>query len=208
MRVRPANRSDHGPIAAALAAAFATDPPLSFLIPDERRREALLRRHFSASMRLYASGAIWVAEDRTAAALWVAPGRYPFRMREELAVAPARLEVFGRWARRGIGAQRAIDRHHPRDPPHWYLDYIGVEPAGQGRGLGSALLAPMLARCDTEGRGAYLNAGSPRSRDLYQRHGFVVRSEFRLPFGGPPMWRMWREPRRAQASTSSPVSAS
>jgi GNAT superfamily N-acetyltransferase len=206
MRVRPANRSDHGAIVAALAAAFATDPPLSHLIPDERRREALLRRHFSASMRLYeGSGAIWVAEDRRAAALWVAPGLYPFRLREELAVTPARLEVFGRWARRGIGAQRAIDRHHPHDPPHWYLDYIGVEPAGQGRGLGSALLAPMLARCDMEGRGAYLNAGSPRSRDLYRRHGFVVRSEFRLPFGGPPMWRMWRDP---QASTSSPVSAS
>ena len=52
----------------------------------------------------------------------------------------------------------------------------------------------MLARCDMEHRGAYLNAGSPRSRDLYLRHGFVVRSEFRLPFGGPPLWRMWREP--------------
>ena len=94
-----------------------------------------------------------------------------------------------------IGAQLAIDRHHPHDPPHWYLDYIGVEPAGQGRGLGSKLLAPMLARCDVERRGAYLNAGSPRSRDLYLRHGFVVRSELRLPFGGPPLWRMWREPR-------------
>lgn len=198
MNVRPARREDHGAIAAALAAAFATDPPLSFLIPDERRREALLRRHFSASLPLYAaSGAIWTAADGTAAALWVAPGGYPFRPTQELRVLPARLEVFGRWPRRGIGAQLAVDRHHPHDPPHWYLDYIGVEPAGQGRGLGSALLAPMLARCDTEGRGAYLNAGSPRSRDLYERHGFAVRSEFRLPFGGPPLWRMWRDPRPA-----------
>ncbi len=198
MRVRPATRADGGAIAAVLAAAFATDPPLSFLIPDERRREVLLRRHFGASLPLYArSGAVWVAEDRSAAALWVAPGCHPFRPAQELRVLPARLEVFGRWPRRGIGAQRAIDRHHPHDPSHWYLDYIGVEPAGQGRGLGSALLAPMLARCDTEGRGAYLNAGSPRSRDLYERHGFTVRSEFRLPFGGPPLWRMWREPRPA-----------
>ena len=196
MRVRPANSSDHEAIAAALAAAFATDPPLSFLVPDERRREALLRRHFSASLPLYAaSGAIWVSGDRSGAALWVAPGQYPFRLREELLVARARVEVFGRRPRRGIGAQLAVDRHHPHDPPHWYLDYIGVEPAGQGRGLGSALLAPMLARCDAERRGAYLNAGSPRSRDLYLRHGFEVRSEFRLPFGGPPLWRMWREPR-------------
>lgn len=206
MDVRPATRSDHGAIAAALAAAFRSDPPLSFLLPDERRREALLRRHFAASMPLYAaSGAIWTAADGTAAALWVGPGAYPFRLREVLRVLPAQLEVFGRGARRGIGAQRAIDRHHPHDPPHWYLDYIGVEPAGQGRGLGSKLLAPMLARCDMERRGAFLNAGSPRSRDLYLRHGFVVRSEVRLPFGGPPLWRMWRDP---QTSTSSPVSAS
>jgi GNAT superfamily N-acetyltransferase len=195
MRVRPANRSDHGPIAAALAAAFATDAVMCFLLPDEARRPALLHRLFAATIPLYAaSGSIWVAEDRTAAALWVAPSAYPFRLREELAVARARLEVFGRAPRRGIAALRALDRHHPHEPPHWYLDYIGVEPAGQGRGLGSALLEPMLARCDTEGRGAYLNASSPGSRELYARHGFVVRSELRLPFGGPAVWRMWREP--------------
>ncbi|MGH2969837.1 MAG: GNAT family N-acetyltransferase, partial [Solirubrobacteraceae bacterium] len=75
---------------------------------------------------------------------------------------------------------------------HWYLDYIAVEPAGQGRGIGSALLRPMLERCDAERMPAYLNASTARSRDLYARHGFEVRSEFRLPFGGPPLWRMWR----------------
>jgi GNAT superfamily N-acetyltransferase len=196
MRVRPANRSDHGPIADALAAAFASDPVMRFLLPDDGRRQALLLRHFAASTPLYArSGSVWVAEDRSAAALWVAPGAFPFRLREELSVARARLEVFGRVPRRGIATLRALDRRHPHDPPHWYLDYIGVEPAGQGRGLGSALLEPLLARCDREGRGAYLNASSPRSRDLYARHGFAVRSEFRLPFGGPPLWRMWRDPR-------------
>src|SRR4029079_15199262 len=123
----------------------------SFLIRDERRREALLRRHFSASLPLYAaSGAVWVAGDGSAAALWVAPGLYPFRLREELRVARARLEVFGRWARRGIGAQRAIDRHHPHDPPHWYLDYIGVEPAGQGRGVRCGVAGAVTAGRDHE----------------------------------------------------------
>jgi len=182
MRVRPASRADHGPSAAALAAAFASDPVMCFLLADEARRPAQLRRHFEASIPLYAaSGSIWVSEDLTAAALWVAPGAYPFRLHEELSVTRARLEVFGRAPRRGLGVLRALDRHHPHDPPHWYLDYIGVEPAGQGRGLGSALLEPMCARCDAEGRGAYLNASSPRSRELYARHGFAVRSVLRLP---------------------------
>jgi len=193
--VRPATRSDHERITAVLAAAFASDPPLSWFIPDVTRREALLRRHFAASIPLYAaSGSIWVSEAPAGAALWVAPGQYPFRLREELRVLPDLLAVFGRWPRRGIGGLRALERRHPHHPPHWYLDYVGVEPERQGRGAGSALLAPMLARCDMEGRGAYLNAGSPRSRDLYMRHGFEARAEFRLPFGGPPLWRMWRDP--------------
>jgi GNAT superfamily N-acetyltransferase len=198
MQARPAESTDHERIVAVLAAAFTTDPPLSFLLPHERTREASLRRYFATLLPLYAAaGAVWTTEDGLGAALWIAPGRYPLGPREILPVLPALIGVFAPRLRRAIGTQLAADRHHPHDPPHWYLDYIGVEPAGQGRGLGSALLAPMLARCDSEGRGAYLNASSPRSRDLYLRHGFTVRSELRLPFGGPPLWRMWREPRRA-----------
>lgn len=76
-----------------------------------------------------------------------------------------------------------------------YLEYIGVEAAAQGRGTGTALLAPMLERCDTEGVAAHLNAGSARSKRLYERNGFVATEMFNLPFDGPPLWRMWREPR-------------
>ena len=47
MDVRPANRSDHERIVAALAAAFAADPPLSFLLPDERGRGPRLHRYFA-----------------------------------------------------------------------------------------------------------------------------------------------------------------
>jgi len=54
---------------------------------------------------------------------------------------------------------------------------------------------PVLSRCDRERRPAYLEASSTRSRDLYARHGFAVEEEIRLPGDGPPMWRMWREPR-------------
>jgi len=43
-----------------------------------------------------------------------------------------------------------------------------------------------------ERRPAYLHAGSPRNRDLYLRHGFRLTAEVRHPFGGPPLWRMWR----------------
>ena len=42
---------------------------------------------------------------------------------------------------------------------------------------------------------AYHEATTPRNRALYERHGYVHQGEFVLPDGGPPLWRMWRDPR-------------
>jgi GNAT superfamily N-acetyltransferase len=68
-----------------------------------------------------------------------------------------------------------------------------VRPALQGQGVGTALLADMLARCDEEGMGAYLEASNDDSRRLYERHEFVVQQALRIP-EGPSMWAMWRAP--------------
>jgi ribosomal protein S18 acetylase RimI-like enzyme len=86
-----------------------------------------------------------------------------------------------------------VQRNHPADPPHWYLAVLGTDPSAQGRGLGSATLAPVLERCDADGVGAYLESSKERNIDFYARHGFRVTAELRLP-RGPSVWPMWREP--------------
>ena len=84
---------------------------------------------------------------------------------------------------------------HPKEP-HWYLHFLGTEPARQGRGIGSAVLKPMLDTCDAQGLPAYLEATSERNRSLYMRNGFEDHGEpLRLPDDGPLMFPMWREPR-------------
>jgi GNAT superfamily N-acetyltransferase len=181
-------------MAGALARAFAGDPPMRWFLPEAARRERVLPRYFRAVLPLYLRmGEVWTSTETHGAAAWVAPGRWPFPARSQAGVLPALLRVFGRHPVRSLRGVAAIEAGHPHEP-HWYLDYIGVEPAGHGRGTGTALLAPVLARCDADGVPAYLNAGSPRSRDLYARHGFEVLAQFDLPDGGPPLWRMWRRP--------------
>jgi hypothetical protein len=76
---------------------------------------------------------------------------------------------------------------------YWYLQFLGVAPAWQGQGIGSALMTPVLERCDREGVRAYLDATSERNKRLYERHGFVAQDRFAPP-GGPPIWPMWRQP--------------
>ena len=198
MSVRPASPEDIPRIADALAEAFAHDPPMMWFTPEHEHSERVerLKPYFRALVgKLHLPhGEVWVCEDPVGAAAWVEPGKWPFTTWQRRGVIPVELRTFGRHPLRTLRGVEAIERNHPKDP-HWYLEYIGVERAGQGRGTGSELLQPMLDRCDADGAAAFLNAGSERSRDLYARHGFEVTERFELPDGGPPLWRMWRNPR-------------
>ena len=91
----------------------------------------------------------------------------------------------------------ALERHHPRDP-HWYLYAIGVRPDAQGRGLGSQLMMPVLAECDREGVGAYLETADPRNHSFYQRFGFEIVGEV-LASSAPKIWLMSRPSGGGQA---------
>ena len=174
-----------------LAAAFATDPPLAFITEGPRQVERLRRYFADVLPKSYLPhGETWVSDDPAGAAVWLAPGHGA----STRGVRTTLLRTFGRRPVRALASLHAIERGDPKGD-YWYLDYIAVDPSAQGRGTGSALLAPRLERCDAEGVPAYLNAGSERSRELYRRHGFEATAEFRLPFGGPPLWRMWRTPR-------------
>jgi GNAT superfamily N-acetyltransferase len=164
-------------MAEVLASAFATDPPMRWFIPDDERRERILVRYFRDVAGLYEA---WVCEG-AGVALWAPPHARSPILRVPLTYA----RTFGRRPiRAGLGS-RAVERGHPHD--RWFLDYIAVAPAAQGRGTGSALL-----QAGPDGP-AYLHAGSSRSRDLYLRHGWRVTECFTLPFGGPPLWRMLRD---------------
>jgi GNAT superfamily N-acetyltransferase len=67
-------------------------------------------------------------------------------------------------------------------------------PEGQGRGLGSRLIVPVLRRCDRESMPAFLEASTERNGALYERHGFAVSGRFSMPGRGPELRQMWREP--------------
>jgi GNAT superfamily N-acetyltransferase len=65
----------------------------------------------------------------------------------------------------------------PADDHRW-LEHFYLSPEHQGRGLGTAVLATVLAAADAGQATVRLNVlqGSP-ARKLYERHGFVTESE-------------------------------
>jgi len=193
--VRRAEPGDHPRVAEALAAAFADDPAWSWLLPyaDRQQRQRLF---FETELRLLVPDRreVWTTEDGSAAAFWAPPERWRVPVATVLRETGPMARVFGRRLPLALRYLLRVERLHPAKPRHRYLEIIGTEPGQQGRGLGSALLRPVLALCDRDGHGAYLEASSERSRALYERHGFRVVERFNMPGGGPEIRRMWRDP--------------
>ena len=192
--IRTATADDLDEVVDALTTSFQDDPLMTWVWPDAALRPIRLRGlwTFMAGDGYVPRGASTVIPGGDGAALWTAPGQ---DLDDTFWAANARrfMELVDGDADRLSAVSEPMAEHHPHDP-HWYLMAIGIAPVAQGRRLGSALLAHTLALADAGGVGSYLEATSPRSRALYERHGFVVTGEITLPDDGPPLWPMWREP--------------
>jgi GNAT superfamily N-acetyltransferase len=192
--IRTASIHDLARVGLALGRAFQDDPVFAWSLPDPGRRREVLPGFFTIFAGAFQRhGHVYRTADGTGAALWVPPGVAPVDDDEADEFGAALAEVLGPDAERSVVISELLDENHPHDPV-WYLNFMGVEPAGQGRGIGSALLEHVLADADRNAKPAYLDATSMRNRRLYERHGFVTTRDLHLP-DGPPLWSMRREPR-------------
>lgn len=178
-----------------LARAFHDDPVTEWFYRREASRPKWIERFMAWQLgRLIPQGQVHTTADGAGAALWALPDRWretgADTMRLLLAVGPAMLVRLPQ----ALRAVSGIEQHHPRER-HLYLAVLGTDPSRQGEGIGSALMAPAITLCDSEGLPAYLESSKERNVDFYGRFGFRVVEELPLAKGGPPVWLMWRDPR-------------
>ncbi len=176
---------------ASLTLAFVADPVMRWAWSDPYRYATYWPRFAEAfGGRAFDHGTVHGLEDSLAVALWLPPGVGP----DETTVMGLMSESTEDQILHDIhGVFEQMGELHP-STDHWYLPLIGVDPVAQGRGLGSALLRHALETCDRDGLPAYLEATSPRNRDLYECHGFNVVGVIQAG-SSPQLWAMLREPK-------------
>jgi ribosomal protein S18 acetylase RimI-like enzyme len=190
--IRRAVLGDVSVLARSLSRAFRDDAVSAYLFPDEKRRQANLETFFRLQLeRTYLpKGEVYTTGDRRAAAMWMPPDSKQPGLLVQLAY--VRMALSTHSFRRGRELALQLYRLRPKER-HYYLGTIGTDPNHQGRGLGSALLRPVLARLDEAGMPAYLESSSEKNVRFYQGHGFAVRGNTRVGTSGPELWLMWRE---------------
>jgi GNAT superfamily N-acetyltransferase len=184
---------------ASLVRAFYDDPMLEYMFPDPRTRGGALRRFFTLQLRQMTrrTGLAYTTEECRSTAMWIPPRTGPPGARDVIAQLPMLL-ILGRRAGAALQLVQLVESRHPKTP-HYYLGGLGTDPQWQGRGLGSAVLSPVLEICDREGLPAYLESSKESNVPFYSRHGFEVTGEVSVPDGSVRLWLMWREPSRASS---------
>ena len=81
-----------------------------------------------------------------------------------------------------------------KDRAHAYLWGLAVVPGQQGKGIGTALMQPVLAKADAEKIPVYLATHEEKNVRYYQRYGFDLIHTTRIPKYDLSIWCMLRDP--------------
>ena len=189
--VRPALPAERRSVLEVIGRAFHDDPVTCHLFPKEHKRTIRWARFSGLAIKSMGDTAHVLTTDSVqGAAVWQLPNEGRPGALTNCGIAFRFLMLAGLGARRAMRLGDLTSAHRPSEP-HYYLGVLGTDPDQQSKGIGSALIQPVLDRCDKERMPAYLESSKKKNLSFYQKHGFEVIDELQIP-EGPPIWTMMR----------------
>lgn len=195
----PLTHSHVAQASAMLGRAFRDDTLLVHLIPEVARRHraapcvyrcviqyGLLFGHVETTSAGVEGAAVWLPPNAAYTTLWK-------MFRAGLFALPLQIGV--RFVRRVLNYFEHVDhlRHQHTPFAHWYLQLLGVDPQQQRRGHAKALLESQLARLDGEQWPCCLDTTSETNVAIYERFGFRIAADSRVPGTKIRVWLMTTE---------------
>jgi ribosomal protein S18 acetylase RimI-like enzyme len=193
--MRPARREDLPEIIDIWTDAFATDPFLRWIQPDDDGWPKFANEWYGLIGGLgFEAGNTYIDEAGRGAIAWLPPD---FSLMDTGDFDRA-MDIL----HRHVGAAHADEvrqtilsaRQHELASPHWVLQYIGVRADARGAGIGRELAAPQVERCTVEGSPAWLISSNAANVSFYERLGFEVMGEVWTPDRKACLRPMKREP--------------
>ena len=182
------------------ARAFHDDPLMVYTVPDPAERRRLLPDVYARMIRFgtLAGEVHTTAGAIEGVAVWLPPNAKWTRENIEASGmhqigALIGDEAYQRY--REVVGREWQARERDMTGSCWYLFLLGVEPNCQRRGLGGALMRPVLERADAARQPCYLETENQRNVAFYLKQGFetIVNGE-EAGSSGVRFWTFRRDP--------------
>lgn len=182
MEVVPLTPDGYAAGAEVTARAFADDPLMRFMLPDDALRGRQLAWIHRRWFRVVAPmGGNFVTRGGEGIAVWWPPGgreRITVRRIAWAGLLWTPLRVGWRSMRRMQHAYADMEQHAAAfQAPYWYLDILAVDPQHQGKGAGAALIRRITRDADAGRLRCYVVTHNPRNVAYYERFGFRLLRE-------------------------------
>ena len=181
--MKKATPDDKSYIIDLLAAAFAENKSVNYIIRKDKSKSRRLRALMDYSFevcRLF--GAVYLSEDRNACALILFPDQRRSTFAAiwlDIKLILTAIGVCG--IKKALKREAAIKSLQPKVPMS-YLWFIGVAPAAQHEGTGTALLKEIIAEATAMNRPVYVETSTERNLPWYQAMGFEIYNQLNLGY--------------------------
>ena len=183
-----------------LAAAFYDYPMFTFYFPDPKRRTRYLSWYLGNVLNCALRyGEVYTTPDTAGVIFTLPPGHTKISLWEYIQNGFL-LSCFVLGLRnyaRSMDCETFVGNMHETimaGRPHYYLWGLAVDPRQKRKGVGSGLMAPMLAKADADNKPVYLETHDENNVGYYQKMGFDLVHTGLIPKYDLPIWCMLREP--------------
>jgi acetyltransferase (GNAT) family protein len=186
--------------AIVLSASFFDYPMFTFYFPDPRRRTRYLPWYFrnvlNCALRY---GEVYTTPEISGVIFTLPPGHTKISIWEYIQngffLTPFLLGF--RNYKQSMDCESYVGITHAKlmkNRPHYYLWGLAVDPSQKAKGIGTALMLPVLEKADAQKIPIYLETHDKKNVRYYQKHGFNLIHTDRIPKYMLPIWCMLREP--------------
>jgi len=183
-----------------LSASFFDYPSFTFYFPDPNRRARYLPWFFQSGLKIALRyGEVYTTSSVSGVSLILPPVHTKISLWEVIQsyglTTPFRMGFrnFKHW----IDCESFVEGIHGKlmkNRSHYYLWGLAVDPNHKSKGIGSALMEPVMAKADAQKLPVYLETHNEKNIRFYEKHGFKLIHTVRIPKCELPIMCMLREP--------------
>ncbi|MHC1773749.1 MAG: GNAT family N-acetyltransferase [Flexilinea sp.] len=183
-----------------VSAAFFDYPMFTFYFPDPKKRAWILPWYLENVLNCALRyGDVYTTAEISGVIFTLPPGHTKISQSEYIQngfLLTPLLLGFRDYVRSQECEKFVADTHEKimDDRPHYYLWGLTVDPGQKRKGIGTALLRPVIEKADVEKKPIYLETHDEKNVAYYQRMGFSLVRKDMFPKFDLAIWCMLREP--------------